>query len=53
MTVQAQNLWRKKKHKIIVKNLVESQSWDLKKKKKNETTLYEKKKSWKTNFRPF
>lgn len=26
-----------------MKNLVESQSWDLKKKKKNETTLYEKK----------
>lgn len=36
MTVQAQKLWRKKQNKIIVKNLVESQSWDLKKEEKKK-----------------
>lgn len=44
MTVQAQKLWRKKQNKIIVKNLVESQSWDLKKEeKRRNNAVWEKK----------
>lgn len=43
MTVQAQKLWRKKQNKIIVKNLVESQSWDLKKEKTRNNAVWEKK----------